>query len=443
MLIKEIKKIIRKYLKNKLLLSKYTIRRFHLESVFYDITIITAVSYFYKNNEKINFIKYYNHFIYNHFSNIDIFQMFTSYIQNIQMYEKKYNFYGKIAGDPHINMMKIYNHNQVFYNNILNIEKFIHSLQKNFIYIKNMYPKYVKISNICSRKYIPYKSDTNHLKEFYYNVGKACSLALFFKNIDMHYENIVCNKNNFTFIDLEFFFTPNTKDLYNIETTGLLENKTENNMSAILANQNQIISHLKPIVNIDNENKPYIYWKTLSKNILHNKPQSKDHPYKYIHHILEGYKDTCNKLEKDKKKIITLLKKNTNISTRILFRPTRIYKYITLKSRYPEAIQNNILEDYWKNELEKYAFISYGVENKNTIIHEEIYAMKKLCIPYFLCNIYDTHIKSSNGIIVGKMEISPFNQWIKYIDNFKESIEKEKENIYTLIKDNYINSQIK
>jgi lantibiotic modifying enzyme len=403
----------------------------------YDITIIPAIQQYYSENLN-NFQNFYPHFLTKTLKKHPINTLLQNHLNFVNQIYIQNDFKGEILGDVHENTNKIKLDNKMISNNILNIESLLNFIKNISPSFKNLIIETMLENNMVIREFLPNTKIAADLEDYYYNLGKVYSLALFLGAIDLHNENIITHNNLPIIIDWEFIMgTYHTEKQHTILTNGLLLEEIENNRSATLGGLNPITSLLKPII-LDMNTEPKIIWEATSNFSNHNKPDNvtkENHPYKYCKNIIEGFENGTKEILKIKKDVINFVNK-TSISTRTLVRPTAHYRTLSFLSIY--NIETNI-----KEILKEFEILNYFEPRYEVLLQYEVEQLSKFSIPYYLISLKDKEIFTSTGVNIGTMKKSPYDHWSSYIQDFEKNIETNKELIINALASHYGNCKNK
>ncbi len=414
----------------------------------YDFSVLSAVyNYYFQNSNKI-FIDYFKEFLYKDFEHISVSPIIKKSFDNF--YKPKIEFWEALlspkskwgfVGDPHNQSVKIKYRNNIYYNKVLDYELFINSVLKVIPTFENLFPKTVVKNDICIRKYKKFYDGDVDEHAYYYNFGKLLAFAVFFRSIDLNFENfMIIDKATPYVFDLEFLFA--AFEDYTTEYTGLISKVVEDNTSAILGGLNRkVYSYLKPVVFGDvNGKNPTIKWKVPSKRKLINIPKgSQKHPFEYIDEITSGMKYAFKELLNHKHVLFELVS-SINIITRFIVRPTRVYRYAYLEYAYPQVYLEKGFREVLREQLESIDIISninvsYDVKK---IVHYEVDTLELLSIPFYYTNIKERYIYSDKGDIVGFLERTPYDIWVDWINRLGNGgYEAEIGVVRMLLKGNY------
>lgn len=325
----------------------------------------------------------------------------------------------RIVGDVHPDRStKIRVDNKIVYREKFtsyNLEDF---LSKDDIY-RNYFPKKSSNGKLIFRDYIEPSYNTtsiDEIRKYYYNFGFIIPLILYLRAIDLFAENMLVDLPFPKFFDFECLFMPGNdrEDEYSIEYTGLINNNTNRDISALTGGLEPQVSLLKSILTGSN-NRPVIKWRTISKRKLMNIPFIDNvlvNPFDFVESLENGYKQGLTYLRVKEQEIFDFINQN-QIFTRVLLRPTRNYRSILLKYYYPQTYrQYPNLQLYLMEQLEKQDFIFKSIarerKSKENIIEYEVGCLSKNVIPIFYMDIKTDTIIGADGFPLGLFPYSPY-----------------------------------
>ncbi len=293
------------------------------------------------------------------------------------------------------------------------------------------------------REYIDIKKETNDeniIREYYYNLGRFIPILLLLRAIDINAENVIVNLPYPIFFDLESIFSGEFEpsiEKYSIKNTGIIKLTETDDSSVISGGIGIKNSYLKPIIYIKDGN-PQIKWKVPSLGKYDNIPVLKGSdvkPNEYLDKIVNGFRDTVQKILLRKNPLSSLLDKNVDTFTRVILRPTRVYRLMILKSFYPQIYLNQDLLSFFNEELSNSRYL-YDVF-PDTVVTNEINSVSNLLVPVFYSNIFGKEILFPNDKVVGKFRISQYDVWQKYLNNVlnEEFFIKQKEILTESVKE--------
>jgi lantibiotic modifying enzyme len=304
---------------------------------------------------------------------------------------------------------------------------------------EDFFPSIKGLEEFSIRNFIDINKETESeeiIKDFYFNLGSLISFLFSIRAVDINAENMIVNLPNPVFYDMETIFSGSFEedyDVYGALNTGFVKINEKRDMSLLTGGIGERESLLKPIIT-GTDKQPQIRWRTLSKGKYNNIPILNGSYVKagdYINSLRRGGFDSFGKINKQKEEIKDIVK-NTRTITRVVLRPTRIYRHLMLQTVYPQVFLNEDIETYLRNKLEDLRVI-YDIEDPESIINYEIAALKIFQIPTFYSDIQSKDILSANGDVVARWGISQYEIWEKY---FFESFNKDFiENQFQIIED--------
>lgn len=302
-----------------------------------------------------------------------------------------------------------------YYNTLENLLRIILPDYKNYL------PNIERDKDTILREYIEvnkYTEKDSLIEEYYYNLGRFLPILLLLRAIDINAENILINLPYPIFFDLESIFSGEFKDNieeYSLKNTGIIKLTELNDSSVLTGGLGHKNSFLKPIITIT-DGLPNIKWKVPSKGSYDNIPILRNNPVnpsKYLESIISGYNSSVEKILNSKESLLNIIGSNLTTYTRVILRPTRIYRLIILKSFYPQIYLNNKVEEYIKGEIEKNNFL-YKI-NSERIEAFEAESLENLLVPVFYSNIFGHELFFPNDEIVGRMNKTQFELWQEYL----------------------------
>jgi len=138
-------------------------------------------------------------------------------------------------------------------------------------------------------------------------------------------------------------------------------------------------------------------------------------PSKYLPFLISGYDSSVEKILNNKESLLNIVDPNLATYTRVILRPTRVYRLIILKSFYPQIYLNKKIDKYIKEEIDKNDFL-YKIDSQR-IEELEIESLENLLVPVFYSNIFGKELLFPNNQIVGKTNKSQFKLWQEYLRN--------------------------
>ncbi len=284
---------------------------------------------------------------------------------------------------------------------------------------KNFFPKICKKGNLFERDFIEVNKQTKSKKDlrgFYFNLGRIIPFLLFVRAIDLNAENGLVNLPYPVFFDMETIFSGEFSqgfDDYGIRNSGLVQVDEKNDSSFLTGGLKERESLLKPLICGDSSN-PYIGWRTKSKGSYENQPQFNDrfvNPSDYLIYMKKGYFDIFEKILEKKEDLEKILEEH-NAYIRVVIRPTRMYRFLILKSCYPQVYLKNKRKEFVKNSLEDYNLIYRFKDEK--LVNKEVDALLNLKVPVFYSSLKQKEIFCSNGDTIGFWYRNPYRIWKEY-----------------------------
>jgi len=293
---------------------------------------------------------------------------------------------------------------------------------------KQYFPKISKdnFGNIV-REYVDIDEKTDSesvVREYYHNLGKFIPGLLLLRSIDINAENMIIHLPYPIFFDMETVLSGEFDEAYSnydIKNTGVVKVIDDIDSSLLSGGLKKNKSYLKPII-IGDINSPRIVWKVKSKGKYHNIPilnGKKALASNYVNDLMRGYKESYEKILLKKDDILNVVLLDSNF-IRVIFRPTRVYRVITLESCYPQVYENSYIDDFLEKKLNEYQLI-HNVDVKD-LLSIELESINKLEIPVFYCSVKSRDIISPEGKIAAKFFNSPESYWKEFVS---KNINKE------------------
>lgn len=336
----------------------------------------------------------------------------------------------RVLGDVHpggstkfLSNRAIRYNNYPYYNNIL--EKVTGLVLGDY---GNYFPTIRKDnSGLITREYVEIRKETkkrSEIKRYYYNLGRFIPVLLLLRAIDINAENILINLPYPKFFDMETVFSAefekNILD-YDLTNTGVIKVFGDMDSSLLTGGLSPIQSYLKPIL-VGNNINPEVIWKVKSRNKYHNIPilnGEKVFVGNYIEELLKGYRESCKRILLKRKEILKLRFSGDNY-IRVLLRPTRVYRLITLQSSYPQVYNVENTREFMRKKLDEYGLIH--MVDTGQLLSIELDCMENFQVPVFYCNLKSKEIISPDGRVAAKFLVSPNDFWNDYV---KKEISKE------------------
>lgn len=409
---------------------------FLIEDLVYDLSITDAVKTYYSSSSDQNFLTFYSDFLHS-LKDSEVFK----HLINAQNVKKTKLSHWKstlrsndieFVGDLHLGITKVKSEKKIYYENLLGYEAFLNDLRNIIPDFSLFFPSYNIETKTISREYVDFKAK-KATDTYYFNLGKFIAFALFFRIIDLNYENLLIRDNIYPyFYDLEFMFTPtSTLFPFHIKMTGLLSGQPNENNSALIGGLFPINSLLKPLVEYKN-NLPEIVWKRPTNKTIMSQFPEKTHPYKYKNALFEGINAGMTSLLYHKTKIFDLLFSH-EFKTRILIRPTRVYRSAFISTVYSK----DPFETTVKNLLKNTETLGFSPDNAN-LLKSEYFALNKLAIPYYFADIKSKEVKDINKTTVCRLHETPLNTFTKHIETYQKFMSFQKRSIGQLLYFNYL-----
>ncbi|MCC7289672.1 DUF4135 domain-containing protein [bacterium] len=332
-----------------------------------------------------------------------------------------------ILGDVHkFNDMRyksgsnVYFENRAYYSIFL--DKFLSSL---FPHLKESFPPHSVLNDCIQRKFIKVNEESRNneeLREYYYNLGQVASILLALRAIDINAENVVINMPFPIIFDLECLFTNQIGEVddYGIKSTGIVEINEEFDMSALSGGMKPVKSYLKPIIS-GSELRPVIKWSAQSKGVYYNIPLVKGDKVDYkgfSNEIISGM-TLASQIIKNNGTNIRNLVHETEIGTRVILAPTKLYKIILQSYMFPQVYEQKTMAKHAKEELKSRETI-HSLASMKGLERDEIKSLSYGLIPKYHSEIHSTDILNNEGSIVAKFGVTQEETWLKYFEGWEK-----------------------
>lgn len=384
-----------------------------------DVLILPTIADFYKKGDA-DFIIYLESKDFKKGNSGYVYNRVEQFLFGIEKSRNKI----ELLGDYHPNgLSKIRNGDKIQHSNYPDYGTVLAKIAQ--IVLKDsgeMFPSITQGGMSFIRDYHEVKEQTENKKdieEFYYNLGLAIPILLLIRTVDVNAENILISLPFPIFFDMEAMFSGEFRedlDDYDIENAGLVRVNDDSDSSVLTGGTTPVDSLLKPLICGD-QTKPYIKWRTTSKQKYSNIPifgNEKIEPKVFFDFLKKGYNESVKKILSNKENIKEIVEIERTI-IRVLLRPTRLYRMLTLKSTYPQIFKEKKVKPFLKESLEQYGYL-YDIVSGESLEYE-CEAMFKFQVPTFYSEIHSTEILSAYGKPVAKWKVSPYDIWLKYFDS--------------------------
>ena len=224
----------------------------------------------------------------------------------------------------------------------------------------------------------------------YYNLGICISIFSILGVSDLHYENVILNKDILVFIDIEVLYfyerTENGIDKQ-IYMTGILpttvwETKNRNLEYSIIRNTEcqETFYKFPLIINEFSSDMKIVYKNRLlerKQNIITYQGENIS-AYQYVSYIQQGYKEAYLKI-KNKIDMKNILSKYKKTIWRYLLLDSQIYSTLLNYSHYPNIMSKNKREELFEQKIIEQTNLDSG----DRILLSQIHQLKNNDIPYF------------------------------------------------------------
>ena len=396
--------------------------------MFWDIFIVPSVFSYYETKQSISYINYFQIYL-----KKDIFSLpfYSHFVFKLNHQLQRYRDLQEesdllLLGDDHRNIAKYKVNKKVVYNNLLEIECFLKWFVDLAPSFRDMFPSYKLGDKTIEREYLEASNKVNNLEAYYENLGKALSFILFVRGVDIHFENLLIKEDLYPYLfDLECLFLPQLNQRsYGLDMTGIWNIDEVNNSSAVFGGMQNHYSYLRANLNLEDIKKPIIFYKKPSEIDFYNKPLVKHNPKLYKESIVKGLLFGSQELWLLRDKFMQYLE-DSQIKTRVVIRPTAIYRSLHLHQVYPQHYQKSDIDSYLHNKLSRTNTIAYkgSFVDSQQFLKEEIECLKQFFIPYYLVGINDRYIYNCNNLKVFKLERTPFSEFSLSLKNYKHLIQ--------------------
>ncbi len=365
-----------------------------------------------------------------------------NFIKYLYKSEKKLikDFHSNIEflGDIHPNgLIKTKIGNKIVFPAKFDCESFIPELLKILDpKFSEYFVKFECYNNLFVRDFISASNDfenINDIEKYYFNFGRIIPFLLFFRTIDQHIENVICNKQYPLFFDIETCAVPEIIDeKYSIFYTGLITESKDINIGSLNGESEKIKSYFVPILKFDNTN-PKINWVSISKNHYFNRPklQNKRIQIKdFLAMLISGFETGSKQLQLNKDNLLTEIKKSKSY-TRIILRPTSIYFILQQKIFFPHIFlqESFSIEKFFRQELlQNKIYLNCSLDMEG-LLKYEVNSLLHGQIPVFYMKINDNLIYDAYGKILGKTEKNPSDYILNQSINLDSFLAENLENI--------------
>ena len=431
----DLRSLVRSWIEKEFLPAQLTIRNLDIVFNIEDYVLPSLIYSFYQlNNEKSfgDFLDKKTKSIIDRNLLVRIEGLIEDLIVESEKYSKSHDI--RILGDIHPGgSTKFKTGKHVSYSDYPDYYNLVNDLSKEiFPDYKRFFPKASIKDDHIERKFVAIKKEAKskvEVEDFYFNLGRIVPFLLYLRAIDINAENLIISLPYPILFDMETVFSgpfnSNYSD-YSIDNTGIIPLQKGWNTSVLTGGIEPKESLLKPLIT-GTDLQPSIHWRTLSKGkynnipFLNGKPVS---PVDYLGNFKQGWEDTVPKLLSKNLRLQQIFK-NHDAFVRVIFRPTKIYRFLTLKSCYPQIFQKQDLDSYLYGELQKQRFI-YNVENLG-VEESEIKYISDLKVPVYYANINSDKIICPEKNVVARWDERLSSYWLSHVTKCinKEFFEKQ------------------
>ena len=289
--------------------------------------------------------------------------------------------------------------------------------------------------------YIDYAECKNEfeVQEYYFKIGSLLCLLYVFNAVDMHFENIIANGPHPYIIDLESLFhvclkmklldpssSQNRAIDYiqrSVSSVGLLPSKitigksgqkrsiSVGGLDLVEGQKNFLKTNFLDKSNLDNIK---MNLKEITISEKENVPMfngKKINSFQYKDNIINGFEETYKWILNNKNDFKnTVLSYFNDTSNRIIIKPTFLYSHLLNISYHPDFLQSSIDR---KIILSRIALVL----DNNSIVKNEIKALKLGDIPLFKCRFNDKTLVDAYGNFTNvELDETPRQAFINKVD---------------------------
>lgn len=418
----------------------------YLSELIYDLSLPLAVFDFHSQRTRKHetFTSFFREYLNTTFLTYPLFLNLIKHIEMLNTYFSTFPNLNKIEilGDVHSKCTKFKYNDRILYQNVFGYEEIFNNLTKEFEEFSQIFPKFDVKKSYIARHFVEAQNNDVKLEDFYYNIGKFFTYAMFFRMIDLHQENVIIRDNLHLFsFDIESTFTPEYESApYGLKVTGLVSGQTDDNNSALFGGMFKINSYLKPIF-AGTEQDPQVSWQTTSKRKFLNMPNTPVtalHPYLFYEQIRRGVHSAVHYLDKHKDSIIEIVSQHNDFKFRLITRPTRIYKYILYDYAYNQKDFKSDLDvkNYYSKLLKEANQLKCG-EYTDSMLEHEIEELQQLSIPISLCSFNTSNIYTDGHKITGALHKSPKEWFLLHANTFNDFMLQQLQELHEILSFNY------
>ncbi len=274
---------------------------------------------------------------------------------------------------------------------------------------EKLFPKYTPTStNWVFRTFSPIvdsRLSDNLTRSYYFHLGQILAVSSAMHIVDLHCENVARIGKIPYFFDLECAFTPAFIDAdFSIKASGVIPDPNEENSkfdhSVLSGRLKHNQSLLKPI--LVNPERPSIIWSISSRmspsHIPKDSKGTRINYLRYTQNIIDGYRNATAKISHNTGIIPEF---NPATKSRILIRPSSIYKAILQEYFFPSSYEKYPAKDFFTSKLnEQKVLFQFTSQELLNIVQAEAMMLKNMEIPLFYLRPFTGAVEASNGSVV-------------------------------------------
>lgn len=246
----------------------------------------------------------------------------------------------------------------------------------------------------------------NEVQNYYYRAG--CFLAIFYAlgTSDIHYENVIVNKEFPYFIDLETLFSINNSDqIDTVLSTSFIPNRMLNGLMDLdlsgLCGNNQVSSKLTTI-SIVNPKTDEMKVDTKPAKIYSNNNLVKLNceivkVEEYVSCVIDGFQEAIELILNNKNSLLNCIEMQVNTfqKFRQVIRFTHVYAKFLIAASHPDYLQDE------NKHIELFQRLYNGCNNEldHMRITNEINTLLKWDVPFYNCYYNSKDLFSDNTLI--------------------------------------------
>lgn len=285
--------------------------------------------------------------------------------------------------------------------------------------VADSFPKHFHNKAFIKRQFIPVKLDTDHeedIIEYYTQLGKLIGITILVRGIDINAENLIAHLPNPVFFDLECIFVGRieSEDEYTLDSTGIVQVDAQYDVSAYTGGTKPVQSYLKPFLT-GTKQKPRVQWRVPSKGKYYNIPTFRGipvSPTNYREYVIKGLREVREVIFSHYGEIGKLVE-STEVGTRTIISPTRLYRVILQSFAFPQVHTQLTPQQHFTNELSQRSPI-VSISTNAFLREYEIDCLNSWLVPKYYSEIHSPDIYASDGKIVGQYRKTQYKQWVEH-----------------------------